>query len=41
MDTMSLPPKERSRVRSQTFQGIAKAMVDQWGNFVEKELENK
>lgn len=31
METMSLPKEERSRVRSQTFPGIAKAMADQWG----------
>lgn len=35
IDSMALPPKERSRVRSQTFQGIAKAMADQWGKFIE------
>lgn len=35
MDSMSLPPKERSRVRSQTFQGIANAMAIQWGEFIE------
>ena len=31
MQTMHLPKEERSRVRSQTFVGIAKAMADQWG----------
>ena len=31
METMSLPKEERSRVRSQTFPGIAKAMAEQWG----------
>lgn len=31
MDTMRLPKDERSRIRSQTFSGIAKAMADQWG----------
>ena len=31
METMRLPKEERSRVRSQTFIGIAKAMADQWG----------
>ena len=35
MESMSLPPKERSRVRSQTFQGIANAMATQWGKFIE------
>ena len=27
----NLPPKERARVRSKTFQGIADAMAQQWG----------
>jgi hypothetical protein len=31
MDTMKLPPKERSKARSKTFSGIAKAMAEQWG----------
>lgn len=30
METMHLPPKERSRMRSKTFPGIAKAMAEQW-----------
>ena len=30
-DLWDLPPAERSRVRSQTFPGIAKAMAEQWG----------
>ena len=30
METMHLPPKERSRLRSKTFPGIAKAMAEQW-----------
>lgn len=30
-DTFSLPPAERSYVRSKTFPGIAKAMATQWG----------
>lgn len=34
--TMSLPKEERSRLRSQTFPGIAKAMAEQWGNPTEK-----
>jgi hypothetical protein len=29
--TISLPKEERSRLRSKTFPGIAKAMADQWG----------
>ena len=31
METMHLPKEERSRVRSKTFPGIAKAFADQWG----------
>jgi hypothetical protein len=31
MNTMKLPPKERSALRSKTFIGIAKAMASQWG----------
>lgn len=30
METMSLPPKERAKMRSKTFPGIAKAMAEQW-----------
>lgn len=29
--TMHLPKEERSRIRSQTFIGIAEAMAEQWG----------
>ena len=32
METMHLPKEERSRVRSQTFPGIAKAMASQWSD---------
>ena len=31
-DAASLSPKERAKVRNTTFQGIADAMADQWGN---------
>ena len=31
METMGLPPDERSKARSKTFLGIAKAMAEQWG----------
>lgn len=31
MDTFRLPAKDRARVRSQTFPGIAAAMAAQWG----------
>lgn len=29
-DTGILPPKDRAKIRSKTFQGIANAMADQW-----------
>ena len=32
IETMHLPKEERSRVRSQTFPGIAEAMAEQWGD---------
>lgn len=35
METMKLPPKERAKMRSRTFQGIAKAMVEQWAGKAE------
>lgn len=35
MESMCLSPKERSRVRSQTFIGVANAMADQYGKFIE------
>lgn len=31
METMHLPPKERSKARSKTFPGTARAMAEQWG----------
>lgn len=31
METMKLPPNERSKARSKTFPGIAAAMAAQWG----------
>ena len=34
METMRLPREERSRLRSQTFIGIAKAMAEQWGGLI-------
>lgn len=30
-DAAKLPAEERSRIRSQTFPGFAKAMAEQWG----------
>lgn len=29
-DSLSLPPKERAKVRSKTFDGIARAISEQW-----------
>ena len=34
METMCLPPKERAKVRSKTFPGIAKAMAEQWTEYL-------
>lgn len=31
-DAWRLPPAERAKLRSKTFQGIADAMAEQWGN---------
>lgn len=31
METINLPQKERQKLRSKTFEGIAKAMAEQWG----------
>lgn len=31
METMKLPKEERSKARSRTFSGVAKAMSEQWG----------
>lgn len=33
--------EERRRLRSKTFEGMAKAMASQWGNFVLSQKENK
>ncbi len=33
-DAYKLPPKERAKVRSKTFPGIAKAMAKQWSEFL-------
>ena len=37
METMKLPPAERSRARSKTFPGIAKAMAEQWAGEIKGE----
>ena len=34
----SKTPEERSKVRSKTFHGIARAMAEQWGTFLKEEL---
>lgn len=36
METWYLPRKERTKVRSRTFPGIAKAMASQWGTLIIK-----
>lgn len=33
-ESMKLPPEERSKVRSKTFEGIAIAMAEQWGEYI-------
>lgn len=30
-ETLKLPPDERAKIRSKTFEGIAQAMAEQWG----------
>lgn len=35
LDTWSLKPKERAKIRSKTFPGVAKAMTEQWGSLDE------
>lgn len=34
VESMKLPPAERQKVRSKTFEGLAQAMADQWGSFL-------
>lgn len=38
VETLKLPPEERSKVRSKTFPGIAKAIAEQWGNFLKNTI---
>jgi hypothetical protein len=42
-EAVSMPPAERQKFRSKTFQGIADAMADQWGklNKDEEKQEGK
>lgn len=34
MNTIGLPKQERAKLRSKTFPGIAKAMAEQWGEYI-------
>lgn len=36
-DAWHLPKEERSKLRSQTFGGIAKAMAEQWSKYIEED----
>lgn len=38
METLKLSPDERSKARSKTFQGIADAIANQWGNFLKNNI---
>lgn len=38
IETMKLPPAERSKARSKTFPGIARAMAEQWAGQNKEEL---
>lgn len=40
VESMKLPPSERSRVRSKTFQGIADAMASQWSEYIVNQQNN-
>lgn len=35
-EAFKLPPAERAKLRSKTFPGIAEAIADQWGKFIDK-----
>lgn len=41
METMKLPKEERSKARSKTFPGIAKAMAEQWSKYIEELKESE
>lgn len=41
MDTMRLPPDERSKQRSKTYPGIARAMAEQWAGPTKDEKQNE
>lgn len=36
MNTLGLPKAERAKLRSKTFPGIAQAMAEQWGEYIEQ-----
>ena len=38
VETLKLPADERSKARSKTFQGIADAIAQQWGDFLNQNL---
>lgn len=38
VETLKLSPEERSKARSKTFPGIAKAIAEQWGNFLKNKI---
>jgi len=38
-DAWNLPPKERAKARSKTFPGMARAIAEQWGNYLLQETE--
>lgn len=40
-DAFKLPPKERAKVRSKTFPGIAKAMAEQWAVLLNEQITNQ
>ena len=37
-ETLSLPSEERAKIRSKTFEGIAKAMAEQWSRYILEEV---
>ena len=39
-DAWNLPPKERAKARSKTFPGMARAIAEQWGDYL-KENQNE
>lgn len=40
-DAYRLPSKERAKLRSKTFPGVARAMAEQWGDYLLKQKEAK